>query len=39
MVQTGSELTGVENVELAVFTLNKADHQQAAATFIPFIRN
>lgn len=39
MVQTGSELTGVENVELAVFTLNKADHLEAAATFIPFIRN
>lgn len=39
MVQTCSELTGVENVELAVFTLNQADHLEAAATFIPFIRN
>jgi UDP-4-amino-4,6-dideoxy-N-acetyl-beta-L-altrosamine N-acetyltransferase len=38
-VQTGSELTGFEHVELAVFTLNEANHQQAAATFAPFIRN
>lgn|GEM_PF-349542 len=39
MVQTGNELTGFDNVELAVFTLNNEHHQQAAATFIPFIRN
>ena len=38
-VQTGSELTGFVNVELAVFTLNNENHQQAAATFASFIRN
>ncbi len=38
-VQTGSELTGFENVELAVFTLTNENHQQAAATFAHFIRN
>jgi UDP-4-amino-4,6-dideoxy-N-acetyl-beta-L-altrosamine N-acetyltransferase len=38
-VQTGNERSGFEQVELAVFTLNHTDHQQAAATFAPFIRN
>ncbi|OBP15387.1 hypothetical protein A5320_08470 [Rheinheimera sp. SA_1] len=38
-VQTGSELTGFEQVELAVFTLNNENHLKAAATFAHFIRN
>lgn len=38
-VQTGNEQTGFEKVELAVFKLSETEHQQAAATFTPFIRN
>ncbi|WP_240652706.1 GNAT family N-acetyltransferase [Rheinheimera riviphila] len=38
-VQTGDELAGFEQVELAVFTLNNENHLQAAAAFAPFIRN
>lgn len=39
IVQTGSKQSGFETVELAVFKLSETDHQHAAATFIPFIRN
>lgn len=38
-VQTGSAESGFETVELAVFKLNAAAHDQAAAAFIPFIRS